>query len=53
MDKQLSEPKNIKRFRSNLTDEETKALAEIKSMGNTVVRIQNKGYRFVLLTNGD
>ena len=44
---------NIKRVRSNLAYEERKALAELKSMENTVVRIQDKGSRFVLLTNED
>ena len=52
-EKQLFEPKNIKRVRRNLTYEERKALAELKSMENTVVRIQDKGSRFVLLTNED
>ena len=32
---------------------ERKALAELKSAKNTVVRIQNKGSRFVVLTNED
>ena len=53
IEKQLFEPKNIKRVRSNLTYEERKALAELKSMENTVVRIQDKGSRFALLTNED
>ena len=53
IEKQLFEPKNIKCVRSNLTYEERKALAELKSMENTVVRIQDKGSRFVLLTNED
>ena len=49
IEKQLFEPKNIKRVRSNLAYEERKALAELKSMENTVV----KGSRFVVLTNED
>ena len=53
IEKQLFEPKNIKRFRSNLTYEERKALTELKSMENTVVRIQDKGSRFVLLIYED
>ena len=53
IEKQLFEPKNIKRVRSNLAYEERKALAELKSMENTVVRIQDKGSRFVVLTNED
>ena len=44
---------NIKRVRSNLAYEERKALAELKSMENTVVRIQHKESRFVLFTNED
>ena len=35
IEKQLFEPKNIKRVRSNLTYEERKALAELKSMQNS------------------
>ena len=53
IEKQLFELKSIKRVRSNLTYEERKALAELKSMENTVVRIQDEGSRFVLLTNED
>ena len=53
IEKQLFEPKNIKRVRSNLTYEERKALAELKPMENTVVRVQDKGSRFALLTNED
>ena len=52
-EKQLFEPKNIKSIRSNLTYKETKALTELKSMENAVIRIQDKGSRFVLLTNED
>ena len=44
---------NIKRVRSNLAYEERKALAELKSMENTVVRIQDKESRFVLFINED
>ena len=47
------EPENIKRVRDNLRYEERKPLAELKSTENTVVRIQDKGSRFVLLTNED
>ena len=53
IEKQLFEPKNIKCVRSNLTYEERKALAELKSMENTVVRIQDKESRFVLFINED
>ena len=44
---------NIKHVCSNLTYEERKALVELKSIENAVVRIQAKGSRFVLLTNED
>ena len=53
IEKQLFEPKNIKRVRSNVIYEERKASAELKSMENTVFRIQDKGSRFLLLTNED
>ena len=47
------QPKNIKRVHGNLRYEERKALAELKSMENTVVKIQDKVFRFALLTNED
>ena len=53
IEKQLFEPKNIKCVHSNLTYKERKALAKLKSMENTVVRIQDERSRFVLITNED
>ena len=46
--KQLFE-KNIKRVPINVTYKERKALAELKSMENAIIRIQNKGSRFDLI----
>ena len=37
IEKQLFEPENIKRVRTNLTYEERKALAELKSMENRLI----------------
>ena len=50
---ELLELKNIERICSNLTCKERKALSELKPFKNTLVRIQDKGSRFVLLTNKD
>ena len=50
IEKQLFE-KNIKRIPINVAYKERKALAELKSMGNAIIRIQNKGSRFDLIRN--
>ena len=47
----MFEARNLKRDRSNITYEERKVLTELKSMENTVVRIQVIGSKFALLTN--
>ena len=51
MEKELLNPKNVKIARSNLSTDEKKALKEIKSWDNKVVRVQDKGSRFVMLGN--
>ena len=51
MEKELFNPKNVKIARSNLRKNEKKALKEIKSWGEKVVSIQDKGSRFVILEN--
>ena len=48
---QVFEPRNLKSDRSNITYEERKVLTELKSMENTVVRIEVIGSKFALLTN--
>ena len=53
IEKQLFEPKNMKRVPRNLRYEQRKALAELKSVENTVVRIKDKGSRFVQIPNKD
>ena len=53
IEKQLFELKNMKRVPRNLRYEQRKASAELKSVENTVVRIKDKGSRFVLLPNKD
>ena len=51
MEKDLFDPGNIKIARSNLSKDEKKALKEIKSWNNRVVRVQDKGSRFFILEN--
>ena len=51
MEKELLNPKNVKITRSNLNKDEKKALKEIKSWDDKVVRVQGKGPRFVILEN--
>ena len=51
MEKDLFDPGNVKIARSNLSKDEKKALKEIKSWNNRVVRVQDKGSRFFILEN--
>ena len=50
-EKELFNPKNVKIARSNLSKDEKKALKEIKSWDDKVVRVQDKGSRFAILEN--
>ena len=47
MEKELFNTINVKLARSNLSKNEKKALKEIKSWDDTVVRVQDKGSWFV------
>ena len=49
--KELFNPKNVKLARSNLSKNEKKALKDDKSWDDKVVRVQDKGSRFVILEN--
>ena len=51
LEKDLFEPQNIRNPRNNMTTNEMKALKEIKSWKENVVRVQDKGSRFVVLSN--
>ena len=51
MEKELFNPKNAKIARSNLSKDEKKALKGIKSGDEKVVRVQDKGSRFVIHEN--
>ena len=51
MENDLFDPGNVKIARSNLSKEEKKALKEIKSWDNRVVRVQDKGSKFIILEN--
>ena len=51
MEKELFNPKNVKIARSNFSKDEKKALKEIKSWNDKVVREQDKGSTFAILEN--
>ena len=51
MEKELFNPKNVKIARSNFNKDEKKALKEIKSWKDKVVRVQDKGSTFDILEN--
>ena len=51
--KDLVNPKNVKKFRHNITREEQVALKEIRNWDNQIIRIQDKRSRFVILDNSD
>ena len=44
-------PENVKIARSNLSKDEKRALREIKSWSDKLVRVQDKGSRFTILEN--
>ena len=49
IEKELFDPNNIKKTRNNLNKEEKLALKEMKSWNDKVIRVQDKGSRFVVL----
>ena len=51
METELFNPKNAKLARSNFSKDEKKALKGRKSWDEKVVRVQDKGSRFVILEN--
>ena len=53
LEKDLINPKNVKKCRHNITKEEQIALNEIKNWDEQTTRIQDKGSRFVILDNSD
>ena len=53
LEKDLINPKNVKKFRHNTTTEEQIALKEIRNCDEQTIRIQDKGSRFVILDNSD
>ena len=52
MENDLFNPSNIRKPRNNLNKNEKLALKEIKSWDDKVIRVQDKGSRFVVLSNG-
>ena len=53
LEKDLLNPKNVKRYWQNITREEQTALKEIRNWNEQAVRIQDKGSRFVILDSSD
>ena len=53
MENDLFNPSNIRKPRNNLNKNEKLALKEIKSWDDKVIRVQDKGSRFVVLSNDD
>ena len=53
LEKDLINPKNVKKFRHNITREEQIALKEIRNWDQQTIRIQDKGSRCVILHNSD
>ena len=47
--KELFNPNNIRKIRNNLNKEEKLAFKEMKSWDDKVIRVQDKGSRFVVL----
>ena len=52
-EKDLINPKNVKKFRHNITRGEQVALKEVRNWDEQTIRIQDKGSRFVMLDNSD
>ena len=53
LEEDLINPKNVKKFRRNITREEQIALKQIRNWEEQTIRIQDKGSRFVILDNSD
>ena len=53
LEKDLINPKNVKKFQHNITREEQIALKEIRNWDEQTIGIQDKGSRFVILDNLD
>ena len=53
IEKEIFNPKNIRKTRNNLNKDEKVALKEIKSWDDKVIRVQDKGSHFVVLNTCD
>ena len=53
IEKDLFNPENVKKVRHNLSKDEKAALKDIRYWDKNVVRVQDKGSRFVVLDNED
>ena len=53
IEKDLFNPENVKKVRHNLSKDEKVALKDIRYWDKNVVKVQDKGSRFVVLDNED
>ena len=53
IEKDLFNPENVQKVRHNLSKDEKAALKYIRNWDKNVVRVQDKGSRFVVLDNED
>ena len=53
LEKDLINPKNVKKFRHNITREEQVALKKVRNWDKQTIRIQDEESRFVILDNSD
>ena len=53
MENELFNPNNIQKLRKNLNKNEKLDLKEITSWDHKVISVQDKGFRFVILSNHD
>ena len=53
IEKEIFNPKNIRKTRNNFNKNEKVALKEIKSWEDKVIRVQDKSSRFVVLNSCD
>ena len=53
LEKDLINPKDVKKFRLNITREEQVALKEVKNLDKQTIKTQDKESRFVILDSSD
>ena len=53
LERDLINPKNVKKFRHNITREEEVPLKEIRNWDKQAIRVPDKGSRFLILDSSD